>query len=200
MTTPSLSPTSQSKTTTSKAQLAPLPQLARARYACTLLTLTAQHTTSVYHTSSVAPILPLMSSARRFKRKGGWYHSGKDKLYNSTDEELAYLPEIDGIPNFLAVTDPSEAPAALSFASLHAYCTSSEEPTMTRTADEWHKIFGHANMDILKRIAKAVKGMVVSTNSLSQTVCRADSLNYTKSSPRGRKISLTPASAWYMST
>jgi hypothetical protein len=101
-----------------------------------------------------------------FKRKGAWYHLGKDKLYNSTDEELAYLLEIDGIPNFLVVADPSEAPAALSFASLHAYRTSSEEPTTTRTADEWHQIFGHANMDILKRTAKAVKGMVISTNSL----------------------------------
>ncbi|KAF2822730.1 hypothetical protein CC86DRAFT_385644 [Ophiobolus disseminans] len=60
-----------------------------------------------------------------FKRKGAWYHLGKDKLYNSTDEELTYLPEMDGVPNFLAVTDPSEAPAALSFASLHAYRTSS---------------------------------------------------------------------------
>jgi hypothetical protein len=59
-----------------------------------------------------------------FKHKGAWYHSGKDKLYNSTDKELAYLPEMDGVPNFLAVTDPSEAPAALSFASLHAYRTS----------------------------------------------------------------------------
>jgi hypothetical protein len=31
---------------------------------------------------------------------------------------------MDSVPNFLAVTDPSKAPAALSFASLHAYRTS----------------------------------------------------------------------------
>jgi hypothetical protein len=56
-----------------------------------------------------------------FKRKGSWYHSGKDKLYTATDSELAYLPEIDGIPNCLVVTDLSQAPAALCYASLHAY-------------------------------------------------------------------------------
>jgi hypothetical protein len=101
-----------------------------------------------------------------FKRKGSWYHSGKDRLYTATDSELAYLPEIDGIPNFLVVTAPSQAPAALCYASLHAYRSSSDEPTATRTADKWHHIYGHANLNILKRTAAAVKGMTLSTHDL----------------------------------
>jgi hypothetical protein len=102
-----------------------------------------------------------------FKRKGSWYHSGKDRLYTAaTDDELAYLPEIDGIPNFLVITAKSQAPAALCYASLHAYRSSSDEPSATRSADDWHHIYGHANLDILKRTAAAVKGMTLSTNKL----------------------------------
>jgi hypothetical protein len=101
-----------------------------------------------------------------FKRKRSWYHSGKDKLYTATNSELAYLPEIDGIPNFLVVTDPSQAPAVLRYASLHAYQSSSNEPTATRTADKWHHIYGHANLDILKRTAATVIGMTLSTHNL----------------------------------
>jgi len=52
-----------------------------------------------------------------FKRAGVWYHSGKDKLYTASNEELAYLPEIDSIPNFLVVTHSSQAPAALYYAA-----------------------------------------------------------------------------------
>ncbi|KAI1544902.1 rve domain containing protein, partial [Pyrenophora tritici-repentis] len=102
-----------------------------------------------------------------FKRKGAWYHSGKNKLYTSTDNELAYLPEIDGIPNFLVINDSSEAPAALCYASHYAYRSSADEPTVSRPADDWHHIYGHANMNILKRTAKAVKGMVITTGKLS---------------------------------
>jgi hypothetical protein len=101
-----------------------------------------------------------------FKGKGSWYYSGKDKLYTATDSELAYLPEIDSIPNFLVVTNRSQAPAALCYASLHANQSSSDEPNATRTADEWHHIYGHANLNILKRTAAAVKGMTLSTHNL----------------------------------
>ncbi|KAF2818586.1 hypothetical protein CC86DRAFT_388731 [Ophiobolus disseminans] len=101
-----------------------------------------------------------------FKRKGAWYHSGKDKLYTSSNDELAYLLEIDGIPNFLVVSNSSEAPAALCYASLHSYRSSANKPLATRSADDWHHIYSHANLDILKRTAKAVKGMVLSSNNL----------------------------------
>jgi hypothetical protein len=56
-----------------------------------------------------------------FKRAGVWYHLGKDKLYTASNKELAYLLEIDGIPNFLVVTNSLQALAALSYASLYCY-------------------------------------------------------------------------------
>jgi hypothetical protein len=62
-----------------------------------------------------------------FKRKRSWYHSGKDKLYTATNSELAYLPEIDGIPNFLVVTDrpkPQRCSATPHFMHTKAHPTS----------------------------------------------------------------------------
>jgi hypothetical protein len=115
-----------------------------------------------------------------FKRKGVWYHSGKDKLYTAEEDEIAYLPEIDGIPNFLVVTDPSQAPAALSYSSLVAYRSSSKEPSTSRPATEWHHIYGHANIETLKRTAKAVKGMELTTSIL--TNCRPCGLAKSKHS------------------
>jgi hypothetical protein len=73
-----------------------------------------------------------------------WYHLGKDKLFTANNTELAYLPEIDGIPNFLVVTDSSQALAALSYASLVAYCTSANKPLALRLAKDWHHIYRHA--------------------------------------------------------
>jgi hypothetical protein len=69
-----------------------------------------------------------------FKRHGVYYHSGMDKLFTKSGNELAYLPEIDGIPNFLVVTNSTQAPAALSYASLVAFRSSSDEPSSSRPA------------------------------------------------------------------
>jgi hypothetical protein len=60
-----------------------------------------------------------------FKRHGIYYHSGLDKLFTKDGDELAYLPEIDGIPNFLVLTSTANAAAALTYASLHAFRSSS---------------------------------------------------------------------------
>jgi hypothetical protein len=119
-------------------------------------------------------------SQASFKRKGAWYHSGQDKLYTASNEELAYLPEIDGITNFLVVADPSEAPAALSYASLHAFLSSADEPCATRLAADWHHIYGHANIKALKCTAKAVKGMELTTSTLPD--CRPCGLAKSKHS------------------
>jgi hypothetical protein len=49
-----------------------------------------------------------------FKRGGVYYHSGKNMLKKGeTEKELVYLPEIDGIPNFLVVNHSEDAPGAL---------------------------------------------------------------------------------------
>jgi hypothetical protein len=56
-----------------------------------------------------------------FKRARVYYYLGKDALFTRYDDELAYLPKINRISNFLVVTKSSKAPAALSYALLVAF-------------------------------------------------------------------------------
>jgi hypothetical protein len=56
-----------------------------------------------------------------FKCARVWYYLDKDKLYTASNKELAYLLEINSIPNFLVVISSSQALAALSYASLYCY-------------------------------------------------------------------------------
>jgi hypothetical protein len=76
------------------------------------------------------------------------------------------LLEIDSIPNFLVVADPSKAPAALLYALLHAFRSSADELSATRLATDWHYIYAHLNIEILRRTAKAVKGINILTSTL----------------------------------
>jgi hypothetical protein len=102
-----------------------------------------------------------------FKRGGVYYHSGKDILTKGeTEKELVYLPEIDGIPNFLVVDHPEDAPAALAYASLVAYRSSSDQPLASRPAAHWHHILGHANLEAVKQTSKVVHGMELTTSSM----------------------------------
>jgi hypothetical protein len=96
-----------------------------------------------------------------------WYYLGKDKLYIAEEDEIAYLPKIDGIPNFLVVIDSSEALAALSYSSLVAYRSLFNKPSTSRLAAKWHYIYGHANIETLKRTANAVKGIELTSSTLT---------------------------------
>jgi hypothetical protein len=125
-----------------------------------------------------------------FKRAGVWYHSGKDKLYTASDKELAYLPEIDGIPNFLVVTNSSQAPAALSYASLHCYRSTADEPLSSRPASDWHHIMGHAGIEAIKDTAKVVHGMKLTTS----TVTNCEPCGLSKSKRNISRIPQTPPS------
>ena len=123
-----------------------------------------------------------------FKRRGVWYHSGKDKLFTADNDELAYLPEIDGIPNFLVVTDSSQAPAALSYSSLVAFRSSAKEPKALRPAADWHHIFGHANIEAIKHTAKVVNGMELTTS----TVANCEPCGLSKSKQNISRLKQTP--------
>jgi hypothetical protein len=76
------------------------------------------------------------------------------------------LLEINSIPNFLVVADLSKALAALLYASLHAFRSSADELSATRSATNWYHIYAHLNIEILRRTAKAVKGINISTSTL----------------------------------
>jgi hypothetical protein len=109
-------------------------------------------------------------------------------LYTASDEELAYLPEIDGIPNFLVVTNSSQAPAALSYASLHCYRSTSDEPSSLRPASDWHHIMGHAGIEAIKDAAKVVHGMKLTTS----TVTNCELCGLSKSKRNISRIPQTP--------
>ncbi|KAG9377765.1 rve domain containing protein [Pyrenophora tritici-repentis] len=102
--------------------------------------------------------------------------------------ELAYLPEIDGIPNFLVVTESSKAPAALSYASLVCYRSSADEPSSSRPATDWHHIMGHAGIDAIKDTAKVVHGMKLTTS----TVTNCEPCGLSKSKRNISRIQQTP--------
>jgi hypothetical protein len=102
-----------------------------------------------------------------FKRAGVYYYLGKDALFTRHDDELAYLPKIDGIPNFLVVTNSSEAPAALSYALLVAFRSSSDELLVSRSASNWHHILSYAGIDAIKHTAKVVRGITLTTSHVA---------------------------------
>jgi hypothetical protein len=87
-------------------------------------------------------------------------------MRSETEKELVYLPEIDRIPNFLVVDHPEDAPAALAYASLVAYQSSSDQPLAARPAEHWHYILGHANLEAVKQTSKVVHRMELTTSSM----------------------------------
>jgi hypothetical protein len=96
-----------------------------------------------------------------------WYYLGKDKLYTVEEDEIAYLPKINIIPNFLVVTDSSKALAALLYSLLVAYYSLFNKPSTSRLAAKWYYIYGHANIKTLKRTANAVKGIELTSSTLT---------------------------------
>jgi hypothetical protein len=109
-------------------------------------------------------------------------------LYTDDEQELAYLLEIDSIPNFLVVTDPDKAASALTYASLVAYRSTSNEPSASRPAVDWHHIFGHASIEALKRTAKVVNGMELTTS----TVTNCEPCGLSKSKQNISRVKQTP--------
>ncbi|KAG9382449.1 rve domain containing protein [Pyrenophora tritici-repentis] len=95
---------------------------------------------------------------------------------------------IDGIPNFLVVTESSKAPAALSYASLVCYRSSADEPSSSRPATDWHHIMGHAGIDAIKDTAKVVHGMKLTTS----TVTNCEPCGLSKSKRNISRIQQTP--------
>jgi hypothetical protein len=64
------------------------------------------------------------------------------------------------------VSHPSEAPAALTYASLVAFRSSSDEPSASQSASDWHHILGHTGIDAIKNTAKVIHGMKLTTSNV----------------------------------
>jgi transposase InsO family protein len=111
-------------------------------------------------------------SHSKLRAKGLYFHGRDEKLYTNDEEEIAFTPEIDGIPNFLEAEDQISAARVLAFAS--AFATNRPlVPQREVTLQELHQIYGHAGIDDLKKLVKATDGIkLTDVNKFDCTTCQ----------------------------
>jgi hypothetical protein len=114
----------------------------------------------------------------KIRAKGYYYHGWDKRVYaHPSLAEVAYTPEIDGVPNFLHVENEDDdlgAASALAFASQHAphYNLSHAPPSRKVTLKELHKTFGHANVAQLRKLVQSTTGLeLTDTSRFSCEVC-----------------------------
>ena len=93
--------------------------------------------------------------------------------------EIAYTPEIDGIPNVLQALDSIQAARALAFAAAHTPHLNSAL-TQVREVDlyELHKTFSHADINALKQLTKVTTGLrLTGVQNFSCEVCMLGNSN-----------------------
>jgi hypothetical protein len=108
------------------------------------------------------------------REKELYYHGWDEKILRHSDGlELAYTPEIDGIPNMLQASDELEAAQAFAFVSAHSPRPNSAIlPTLKTSLCDLHETFGHANINSLKKLVATTQGLEISTrNNFSCEVC-----------------------------
>ncbi|KAH4251353.1 hypothetical protein HBI38_220160 [Parastagonospora nodorum] len=100
-----------------------------------------------------APDMFVSLSHRMVRAKGCYCHGWREKLYRAADDlELAYTPDIDGVPNLLQVEDENDllsAVRAMSFVLQHGSHSSHVLPTRK----ELHETFGHTDVNQLRKLA-----------------------------------------------
>jgi hypothetical protein len=103
-------------------------------------------------------------SHSKIRSKGLYYHGWDEKIYRQQDQlELAYTPEIDGIPNILQAKDELEAAQAFAFVTAHSPRPSSRIlPTRKVSLAHLHELFGHANIADLKKLVATTCGLELS--------------------------------------
>lgn len=113
-------------------------------------------------------------SHTRLREKGLYYHGWEEKIIQkSTNDEIAFCPEIDGIPNFLEASNRLEAAQAFSFAAVQASKSHKAlVPTRKVTLFELHEMYGHADPESLKELVKSVSGLeLTDTTKFSCEAC-----------------------------
>jgi hypothetical protein len=113
-------------------------------------------------------------SHSKIRAKGLYYHGWHEKLYRQQDEqEIAYTPEIDGIPNILQAKDELEAAQAFAFVTANSPRPNSHIlPTRKVSLADLHKLFGHANVADLKKLVATTNGLELSDrDSYTCEVC-----------------------------
>jgi hypothetical protein len=122
-----------------------------------------------------APDMFVLSiSHSKIRAKDLYYHGWQEKIYRQQDEqEVAYTPEIEGIPNILQAKDKLEAAQAFAFVTANSPCLNSHIlPTRKVSLADLHELFGHANVADLKKLVATTKGLELSDrNSYTCKVC-----------------------------
>ncbi|KAH4084447.1 hypothetical protein HBH64_233960 [Parastagonospora nodorum] len=100
-----------------------------------------------------APYMFVSLSHSMVRAKGCYCHGWREKLYRAADDlELAYTPDIDGVPNRLQVEDENDllsAVRAMSIVLQHGSHSSHVPPTRK----ELHETFGHTDVNQLRKLA-----------------------------------------------
>jgi len=113
-------------------------------------------------------------SHSQIRDKGLYYHGWEEKLLRHSDGlELAYTPEIDGIPNILQASNELEAAQAFAFVLANSPRPKSAiQPTRKITLCDLHETFGHANVESLKKLVATTTGLELSSrDNFSCEVC-----------------------------
>jgi hypothetical protein len=113
-------------------------------------------------------------SHSKIRSKGLYYHGWDEKIHRQQDQlDLAYTPEIDGIPNILQAKDELEA--AQTFAFVTAYSSrpnSYIQPTQKISLAHLRVLFGYANVADLKKLVATTRSFELSNrNPFTCEVC-----------------------------
>jgi len=100
-------------------------------------------------------------SHSKIRQKGIYYHGWDEKIYRKSDTcEIAYTPEIDGIPNFLQAQTELKATQALAF--ILAYSpryNSTIILTRKVSLTKLYKTFRYTNIIALKQLIKTTTSL-----------------------------------------
>jgi hypothetical protein len=102
-------------------------------------------------------------SHSQLRRKALYYHSFDHKLYqrvDHVDHEVAFTPEIDGIPTLLlADSDLQHAQSLAIAAATTTKRASLLAPVRDVALKDLHEIFGHADTRVLEQLVKLTTGL-----------------------------------------
>jgi hypothetical protein len=113
-------------------------------------------------------------SHSKLRAKDLYYHGWQHKLLRAQDDiEVAFAPEIDGIPTLIQATDEVQVAEAFAFAAVNtAKPSSTLAPSRKVSLQELHQMFGHADVAVLKQLVNNTTGLQLThTDSFSCEVC-----------------------------
>jgi hypothetical protein len=112
-------------------------------------------------------------SHSKVRSKGLYYHGNKELLLTrDEEEEIAIVPEIDGILNLIEADNEIDAARALAIATVQSTSKpTSLIPTRKVTLAEAHQIFGHLNVLDVRKSIDAGDGLEITNSTNTKFDC-----------------------------